>query len=1149
MINPPVRTRLQQLIAAGLALHGLSAHAQLVIEDTLTGTSTSFDWVALKGACLTAGDGTGTIPKCVGLPYYGAATQVGGTTGRLPDANKSGALRLTNGAVDSGSGGTNQTGAVVSNFTFPTTEGIQVTWTSVSYGGNAYNGTGADGISFFLADGGKPAVAASGSTPATAATAPPTVGGLGGSLGYSCSNGNSQYDGVGYGYLGIGIDEYGNFSNPGDNTDTGPGFHAGRVAVRGAGYTSWAALSATYLADGVTLNPYAKYYKTGNQADAIHNTCKSGYAYNYSGGDIIDSTGKKISNGNKTNDKLAFNYPILKSLDVPANVSLANQQAINLPLRGNAIPIVFSLKITSDGLLDFSYSANNGGVTQTVAAGLDITAKNGPLPKSFRFGFSAGTGGGSNVHEITCFKATPDNVGNSSAGSNVQQSGQIVLGGVQVFLAYYHPVNWWGSITANTLTYNPTLNRLEASPNANWDGSCTLTGGACPAISKTSSISVQGPTSRTILSWNNLTGTNGAGIPFQIPSSSTAPGLTAAEQTALGSTTTVQNRVNYLRGDRSNEISNTGGTFRNRTSVLGDIVDSSPVFVGAPAFNYAGPWVDKTQTAVPSEGSTYTSFASGHAGRMNVVYVGANDGLLHAFRAGVVAADGSSISSNDGQELLAYMPGQVVNAIHPSTVAFNYSNPSYLHNFQVDGTAGTGDLYYNGAWHTWLVQGLGPGGHPGGPVNNLLSNGGTDPATGLLRVPDPVGALFALDITDPDTSFAESNAANLVVGEWNSSTIVCSTNGTCGSNMGQIAGSPLVRRLHDGGWGVIWGNGVNSATGRAGIFILHVSSSGAKDVQYIDAGAGPSNGIVEVTAADLDGDHITDFIYAGDVLGNLWRFDLSDPSSTVWSTAVKKLFTTASGQPITTAPVVSEVPAVTGGTGLPKLIVAFGTGQKLAITGASAEVYATGTQSLYGVWDASMSTWNATSTDEKYDFITTPTLPIAMNLLTAQTVTDSKGTDNATYRTVTATALCWQGATVCGSGNTQMGWKVDLPTRVTAGVSAYEQVIYNPRLIDDTFTLNTLIPQSTQALTCGVTPAAGFTMAVDIVNGSGDNAPYTDGTSYYSGVSQNGAGVVTNYNYNNQSYDGTETNDGSWVSKNRIKRLGPITRVTWTKVR
>jgi type IV pilus assembly protein PilY1 len=1105
-MNNPLRIRLPLAVAALLGLHGIAAEAQLVIKDTLTGASSSYDWVSLNGACLTAGDGTGSIPRCVGLPYYSGKTLVGGTTGRLPDAIGYGALRLSNGDTTAGSNGNNQTGAVVSNFTFPTNEGIQVTWTSVSYGGNNYNGTGADGISFFLSDGSQS----------------PTVGALGGSLGYSCSNGNGTYDGVVGGYIGIGIDEFGNFSNPGDNTDTGPGFHPGRIGVRGAGSTAWSWLKASPT--------YGKYYPGSTSADAIHNTCRTGYAWNYSGTNQTDSNGSVISNGNKTHDKLPYNYPLLYSIDVPSGISLANQQSINMPTRGAAVPIIFSLKITADGLLDFSYSVNSGA-TQTVVTGLNITQSNGPLPGSFRFGFSAGTGGGSNVHEITCFKAEPANLSNSSAGSNVQQ-GQVIQGGSQVFLAFYHPVNWWGSITANALLYDSATNKLTAATVASWDGNCVLTGGACTTMTAANAstpvtVTGQAPSDRAVLTWNNGTSATGAGIAFNTFSS-----LPSAEQSSLGS----QDEVDYLRGVRSREALNlpagTAGALRNRTSVLGDIVDSSPVWVGPPTFNYASAWHDKVYTSASMpEASSYSAFASTYASRMNVVYVGANDGMLHAFRAGTTGSSGT-LSGSDGHELLAYIPGQVISAIHPSSAALDYSNTQYQHNFQVDATPGMGDLYYGSAWHTWLVSGVGVGGHPGGAVN---SNTATIAA--------PVSALFALDITDP-SQFSETNAASLVIGEWTSATISCTGNATCGTNFGQTVGTPVIRRLHDGTWGVIWGNGLNSASGRAGIYILHVSSTGARTFQYIDAGPGAGNGIVQVGAADLDGDHVTDYVYAGDVLGNVWRFDLTSSTATTWNTSVTKIFSTASGQPITTSPLISAVP-VDNSTGNPKVLVSFGTGQKLPLTLTSAEVFASGTQSLYGIWDANMAAWNATASDVKYDYLATPGQPVAMSALTAQSVTATTvGTDGKTYRSLSTTTICWMGSTACGaaaSANTMLGWKLDLP-------GTGEQVIYDPVQIDDNFVVNTIIPQSLQPLTCGNTPATGFTMAPFITNGGGDNAPFGDGTNTYSAIGTNATGTASFYDANGNGQVGSQQND-RWAANPWNPKGGKLFRATWTKIR
>ncbi|MFC7207463.1 hypothetical protein ACFQOZ_12575 [Comamonas endophytica] len=127
----------------------MPAFAALVIEDNLNGASSKFDWQSINGACLTAGNGTGSIPACKGLAYYSGKTLVGGEKGTLPDDVGSGALRLSNGAPNSGDNGNNQTGAVYSKFSFPSNAGVDITFKTVTYGGNNFEGIGADGIVFF----------------------------------------------------------------------------------------------------------------------------------------------------------------------------------------------------------------------------------------------------------------------------------------------------------------------------------------------------------------------------------------------------------------------------------------------------------------------------------------------------------------------------------------------------------------------------------------------------------------------------------------------------------------------------------------------------------------------------------------------------------------------------------------------------------------------------------------------------------------------------------------------------------------------------------------------------------------------------------------------------------------------------------------
>ena len=148
-------------------------------------------------------------------------------------------------------------------------------------------------------------------------------------------------------------------------------------------------------------------------------------------------------------------------------------------------------------------------------------------------------------------------------------------------------------------------------------------------------------------------------------------------------------------------------------------------------------WSDMLNSAVTmpeNSGTSYTGFQSTYGTRTNVVYAGSNDGFLHGFRTGSLssALNGTFVNTNnDGAEVLAFMPSYIVNTINSSNLsntlpvtpnyANDYTNPLYGHKFNVDGTPGTGDLFYAGAWHTWLVGGLGAGG----------------------------SSIYALDITDP----------------------------------------------------------------------------------------------------------------------------------------------------------------------------------------------------------------------------------------------------------------------------------------------------------------------------------------------------------------------------------------------------------------
>jgi type IV pilus assembly protein PilY1 len=1115
-----------------LALPACGARAQLVISDTLTGASSSYSWQSIGGACLTAGNNSGSIPACVGLSYYKGTTQVGGVNGLLGSSGDpvgQGALRLTNGDTTTGTNGNNQAGAVISTFSFPSNQGVQVTFQTVTYGGNADSNTGgqksgADGIAFFLIDADK--------VPTIGATT--KTGAVGGSLGYSCSNTNAPYDGLQGAYIGVGIDEFGNFSNPGDNSASGPGTGPSRVTLRGAGNVNWASLNAAYP----TLYP-----GTLNAADrlaAVKATCGSGKLYNYSGGKITDTNGKKVANQGQTVQSV-LTYPFIADSDLSAlNTTIYSQEAVAKPLRSKATPITYGLTITQDGLLSLSYSVNGGAPTSVISKQA-ITASNGPLPSAFHFGFSAGTGGGSNVHEIMCFKAAPIDTAASSAGINIQQSAKVQVG-TQLYLAYYHPTNWWGQLTAQNLVLDPTTDIVSINPVANWDASCVLTGGSCSATG--GSNTAQNSTQRSILSWNG-----GAGIPLAWSS------LSSTEKTALDATTstTVSTRLNYLRGDRGNEIKTGGsGTFRVRNGVLGDIVNSGPTWVGAPALPYKQNWGDALYptTAMPEGSTSYATFASNNATRANVVYIGANDGLLHGFRAGAYDASGNfdSTAANDGKELLAYMPAAAVSSIHSSsTAALDYSSPQYAHNAFVDSTPGTGDLYYAGNWHTWVVGGLGDGGNPGGVIGD---------ATSIAT-----GDLYALDVTTP-ANFSEANAASLVLGEWDSNSLACTGDtgsAKCRTSLGSVYGTPIIRRMHDGNWAVIFGNGLNSSSGKAGIFIMTVDqNSGAKTFRFLDTGSGPTtnsktgavtarNGIAYVTSGDLDGDHVIDYLYAGDVFGNVWRFDVTSATASNWAARSTPIFSTG-GLPITTSLAVTA----TGAAGAPRLIVSFGTGQILPQTLTSAATPTVGTQALFGIWDWDMAGWNGKGSTPYASLAGPQTVSTAtLQPQTATTVAYASGNISG-VRTVTQNPVCWKGSTTCSSNNTQFGWALALP-------GASEQVVYNPVVSDGLLLVNTTLPAVSQTLSCNVQAASGFTMAITPDTGAAPVSSYFGNATnnfisangmIVAGIGLSGVGSPSIVSANTKKYLATQTVGGSGsVTQVNPGANGNGQRLNWIQLR
>lgn len=490
-------------------------------------------------------------------------------------------------------------------------------------------------------------------------------------------------------------------------------------------------------------------------------------------------------------------------------------------------------------------------------------------------------------------------------------------------------------------------------------------------------------TGRNIITWNGS-----QGVPFRWAN------LVASQQTALNiNPATSANdskgseRLEFVRGDHSKE--KPGGVYRQRTNsyVLGDTVNSAALYVGPPSSFYPD----------SIEGVAWSSFRSAYVNRTPMIYVGANDGMLHGFAACKTAADPGCSASDLGTEKIAYVPGRVIGKLNRLT------DPAYTHSFYVDGTPTIADVFYGGAWHTVLVGSLRGGGQ----------------------------SIFMLDVTNP-ASFSEANANSIVRWEFTDAN---------DADLGYTFSQPVIVKMNNGKWAAVFGNGYNnseadgtaSTTGRAALFVVDLETGALirKITTSVGSVATP-NGLATPRIIDFNDDFKADLAYAGDLQGNLWKFDLRDSDPNNWSVA--RLFTATdpggSAQPITSKPEVTFHPAGQNG-----FMVFFGTGKYLE--GGATDTASTQVQTFYGVWDSDGIAGGATA--------------VANGSLLSQTLTQTTTVENIVVRTVSNNQItAWGG----GAGQ-YMGWKVNFTLSTGERFVAAPQYLSSGRLL-----FGSIIPDS-----------------------------------------------------------------------------------------
>ena len=454
------------------------------------------------------------------------------------------------------------------------------------------------------------------------------------------------------------------------------------------------------------------------------------------------------------------------------------------------------------------------------------------------------------------------------------------------FASQYDSSTWTSVVTASTLTFGsdgtPTTTSL-------WVSSTTLQ----------SQLAGTGwQTGRRIATWN------GTGVPFEIANLSSTQ-VSALVPSSYSSSTTSTQYLNYLRGDRTNEVGSTvsGSTksLRARTLLLGDIVDAALTPVATPSMSF-------------SEGNNvgYAAFKSTWASRPTMVYAAANDGMMHAF------------VGSTGVEQFAYVPSAAFRG-PTSTPQVNglaaLGNPNYSHHFYVDATPSAFDMDLNRTngntsgspnWHTLLVGGLGKGGK----------------------------SFYAIDITNPASMTTEAAVAGLVSWEFTDST------------MGYSFGSPIAIKTAKYGWVVALTSGYNNSDGYGYLYLVNPATGALLEkIKTPSASAGlaqPAAYVQDYT------DYTADSIYVGDLNGHLWRFSLVGTTGSYPTPTQIATLTDASGnaQPVTTQPEVEIHPT----TRLRYVMV--GTGQLLS----TGDVSSTAIQTFYAIEDGTTGGFKTVTT-------------------------------------------------------------------------------------------------------------------------------------------------------------------------------------------
>ena len=481
--------------------------------------------------------------------------------------------------------------------------------------------------------------------------------------------------------------------------------------------------------------------------------------------------------------------------------------------------------------------------------------------------------------------------------------------------------------------------------------------------------------------------------------------------------------VNYLRGDTSQEAnkfrprkSNTWSDGSTSTNVLGSFVNSLPLYIKNTDFQ--NKFMPSSVNGKATGSASYQKYVtSTKRVRDGLVLVGGNDGMLHGFR------------ESDGVEVFGYIPKPVLKGgSHPNTTGDNnlfglarLANRGYESLFFMDGQIAEGDISVCGAdaceWQNIAVASAG-----GGAKSLVALN---------------VTANFKSDSAAAPTSFTNSNV------KWE-------LDSSFSNDLGYVMSTPEIGMLPSGEWAVIFGNGYDSTTGKAVLLIVNANTGAL--IKAISAGTATANGLGGVGIV-RDANNVIVQAYAGDLKGNVWKFNLSDKDSSKWGVDLggQPLFTAAKNgvaQPITAAPAYTLHPKK-------GLMVIVSTGKLYASADASSGTQ----QTIYGLWDQAIIGQSSTST-----------AAIVSNQLTTQVV---QVVDQGTKSTQATFKIVQQSSVTDGRG-----WKLDML------FSDGERGIYQPQFVQGFVMVESVLPGKADGESCSVNQGSGYAYLLNPYSGA-----------------------------------------------------------------